>query len=129
MTEKKFSEEISANLVRSDNSIEAAQELANKGYWDFAASRAYYAVFYASVALLLDDGVERSKHSGVIAYMHQEFVKTGKLNKEQGKGLNWLFELRSIGDYGVTIHVTREETEMAIATAKSIIKSIKSLIK
>lgn len=129
MTEKKFSGEISANLERSDKSIQAAQELADREYYDFAASRAYYAAFYASVALLLDDGVERSKHSGVIAYIHQKFVKTGKLNREQGKDLNWLFELRSIGDYGVTVHISRQEAEKAIATASSLIKSIKSLIK
>jgi len=55
-----------------------------------------------------------SKHSAVIASIHQRFVKTGKLDKEQGKALNWLFELRSVGDYGGTAHVSRQEVEQAI---------------
>jgi uncharacterized protein (UPF0332 family) len=35
--------EIGANLERAEQSIQAARDLAAKGYHDFAASRAYYA--------------------------------------------------------------------------------------
>jgi uncharacterized protein (UPF0332 family) len=72
--------EIAANLERAEQSIQAARDLAAKGYPDFAASRAYYAAFYAATALLLDEGVEMSKHSAVIASIHQRFVRTGKLS-------------------------------------------------
>ena len=95
-----FADEIAANLDRSVQSIEAARQLTSNGYFDFAASRAYYAAFYAATAVLLQEGLELSKHSAVIASIHQRFVKTGKLDKEQGKTLNWLFELRGVGDYG-----------------------------
>ena len=81
-------EEIVANLQRAEQSLRAAQELASRGYYDFAASRAYYAAFYAATALLLPEGLELSKHSGVIASIHQRFVKTDKLNTEHGKTLN-----------------------------------------
>ena len=86
-------EEISANLERADQSLQAAQDLALKGYFDFAASRAYYAAFYGATAALLNEGLDFSKHSGVIASIHQRFVKTGKLKVELGKDLNWLFEM------------------------------------
>lgn len=128
MTQMKYSTEISANLDRADQSIQAAQELAKNGYYDFSASRAYYGAFYAATAVLLSQDTELSKHSGVIAGIHKNLVKTGKLTKEQGKALNWLFELRSIGDYGVTAHVSKEESEKAIQTAKSFLIAIKSLI-
>lgn len=104
-------DEITANLERAEQSIQAARQLASGGYYDFAASRAYYAAFYAATAVLLNEGLELSKHSAVIASLHQRFVKTGKLDKEQGKALNWLFELRSVGDYGGTAHVSRQEVE------------------
>jgi len=97
-----FDDEIKANLERAVQSIEAARQLMSGGYFDFAASRAYYAAFYAASAVLLAEGTEVSKHSAVIAFIHQRFVKTGRLSKEQGKTLNWLFELRSVGDYGGT---------------------------
>ena len=74
----KYVKEIVANLERSNQSIEAARELTKDGYFDFAASRAYYAAFYAASAVLLSGGFEFKKHSGVIAAIHQKFVKTGK---------------------------------------------------
>jgi len=51
------------------------------------------------------------------------------LDKEQGKALNWLFELRGIGDYGVTAHVSRQEAERAIQAAKGFLQAINSLLK
>jgi uncharacterized protein (UPF0332 family) len=102
----RFADEISAHLQRAEQSINAAQQLASGGYADFAVSRAYYAAFYASTALLLNEGLELNKHSAVIASIHQRFVKTDKLDKEQGKALNWLFELRGVADYGGMAHVS-----------------------
>ena len=88
-----YGSEISANLERADTNLQVASELLDKGYYDVSASRAYYAAFYAASALLLSEGLDTSKHSGVIALIHQHFVKSGKLNKEQGRNLNWLFAL------------------------------------
>ena len=62
-----YSEEITANLERATQSIQAAKDLASKGFHDFAASRAYYGAFYAATAVLLSEGLELSKHSGVYA--------------------------------------------------------------
>jgi uncharacterized protein (UPF0332 family) len=86
-----------------------AKDLLDKEYFDIAAARAYYAAFYAASALLLNQDIDTNKHSGVIALVHQHFVKTGKLDKEQGKSLNWLFEIRGVGDYGVSVHVASGE--------------------
>jgi len=123
-----LSEEMAANLERARQSIDVAKEPVGKGYHDFAASRAYYGAFYAATAVLLGAGLEMSKHSGVIASIHQRFVKTGKLSEEQGKDLNWLFELRGVGDYGGTAHVSGQQAEQAIKTAESFLEVIKSLL-
>jgi uncharacterized protein (UPF0332 family) len=69
------------------------------------------------------------KHSGVIAAIHQRFIKTGRLEKEYGKNLNWLFELRSIGDYGVTVHVPKSDVEKAINAAMSFLQKVRSILK
>jgi uncharacterized protein (UPF0332 family) len=123
-----YMEEITASLQRAELSLRAAKELVAKGYYDFAASRAYYAAFYAATAALLSEGIDVGKHSGVIAYIHQKFVKTGRLDKDQGKALNWLFELRSIGDYGVTVHVSQQEAEQAILAAEGFLHAVRPLI-
>ena len=108
--------------------IQAAKDLAVKGYHDFAASRAYYAAFYGATAVLLNEDLDFSKHSGVIASIHQRFVKTGKLSMEQGKDLNWLFEIRNVGDYGGTAHVSQQQAERAVQAAQSFLRAIKSLL-
>jgi uncharacterized protein (UPF0332 family) len=121
--------EIAANVERAEQSLAAARELAARGFPDFAASRAYYVAFYASTAALLNEGIEMSKHSGVIAAVHQRLVKTGRLDKEQGRGLNWLFELRSVGDYGVTVHVSPPDAQRAIQVAEDFLRVIRSLLR
>ncbi len=121
--------EINANLERAEQSIAAARQLLAGQFLDFAASRAYYAAFYAATALLLRENLELSKHSAVIALIHQKFVKTGKLDKEHGKKLNWLFELRGVGDYGGTVHVSQQEGEKAIQAAEDFLTAIHSLVK
>ena len=123
-----YADEITANLERAKQSIQAARQLASGEYYDFAASRAYYAAFYAATAVLLGEGLEASKHSAVIASIHQRFVKTDKLSKEQGKALNWLFELRGVGDYGGTEHVSQQQVEQAIQAAEEFVSAIKSLL-
>ncbi len=124
----KYAGEITANLQRAEASIRAAKELASKSYYDFVASRAYYAAFYAATALLLSKELEFSRHSGVIASIHQRFVKTGKLDKRHGKDLNWLFELRGVGDYGATIHVSQQDAVRAIEIAEDFMETTKLLI-
>lgn len=123
-----YAQEIAANLERAEQSLQAAQELEIKGYFDFAASRAYYAAFYGATAVLLNEGLDFGKHSGVIASIHQRLVKTGKLSKEQGKDLNWLFEIRNVGDYGGVAHVSQSQAARAIQAAAGFVTAVKSLL-
>lgn len=125
---RKYSEEIQANLVRAEESLVAAKELFDKKHYDFCASRAYYAVFYVATALLLNNGYKFRKHSGVIASVHEKFVKTGELDKSFGKDLNWLFELRSTADYGEIYHVGKDESKEAIKTAEMVSRELKRLM-
>ena len=59
----KYADEIDAHLARAEQSLAAAQALTSEAYYDFVASRAYY----AATALLLSKELTFSKHSGVIA--------------------------------------------------------------
>jgi uncharacterized protein (UPF0332 family) len=123
-----FEDEVSSNLERATTNLQVARELVDRGYYDVSASRAYYAAFYSASALLLNEGIDTSKHSGVIALIHQHFVKSGKLSKEQGRNLNWLFELRSVGDYGVSLHVTLADARRAVDTAEDFFEAAKTLL-
>jgi len=121
-------DEIQANIERAEASIDAARMLIGERHFDFSASRAYYAVSYAATAVLLAQDLEFSKHSGVIAAIHRDFVRPGKLKQQFGKDLNWLFELRNIGDYGETQHVPQEDAEKALKAAEAFLREIMKLL-
>jgi uncharacterized protein (UPF0332 family) len=115
------SKEINENLQRAKTSIKAAKDMVEKEYYDIAASRAYYAAFYAASALLLKEDIDTTKHSGVIASIHRLFVKEGKLDKEHGRNLQWLFDLRGVGDYGVSEHVSAGEAYQSVKAAEDFL--------
>lgn len=48
-------------------------------------NRAYYAIFHAIRSVNALSGFDSSKHSGVIAYFNQNYVKEGVFSKELSK--------------------------------------------
>jgi uncharacterized protein (UPF0332 family) len=120
--------EILAILQRADDSLRAARLLASEGLYDAAASRAYYTAFYSATALLIHHGLAFGKHSGVVAAIHRHFVKSGHLDTNFGKEFSWLFQLRTLGDYGEIHHVSEENARRAIEAAERILQAIRALL-
>jgi uncharacterized protein (UPF0332 family) len=71
-----------ALLKKAENSLAAAQLLLNEGFYDFAVSRIYYAMFYIAEAFLLGEGLAFSSHSAVIAAFGRHFAKTERVPPE-----------------------------------------------
>ena len=84
---------------KSLESLEAARRDLSAESLSFAINRAYYAVFYAVSALLLEEGHRFQKHSGVGAAFNQHFIKTQRLDRKGGDLYNRLFRDRQEGDY------------------------------
>lgn len=93
-------------LEKARESRDAAELLRQESYPDFAASRAYYALFYIAEAMLLDRGLAFSSHSAVIAAYGKEFAKPGILSAKFHRYLIDAEGLRNVGDYGVGSVVT-----------------------
>lgn len=66
-------------LDRAQDAIEAADILLTNDKADFAAGRAYYAMFYTAEALLIEKGFKFGKHGNVIAAYGQHFSKTERM--------------------------------------------------
>ena len=118
--------EIIAIWQRAEDSLRAARLLASEELYDATASRAYYAAFYAASALLIHHGLEFGKHSGVMAAIHRHFVKPGHLDTARGKELNWLFQLRTVGDYGEMHHVGADDARQAVQAAERILQAMRA---
>jgi uncharacterized protein (UPF0332 family) len=91
---------------------------------DSAASRAYYAAFYAvSARFALEEKTFR-RHSAVEAAVHRDLVKGGVWPAERGQAYSHLSEVRSIGDYGEMEHVSETNASAAIGIASEILAAI-----
>jgi len=61
-------------------------------------NRAYYAMFYAALALLQKVGKIPTKHTGVISLFDTEFALKGIIPKDLSKDFHKAFELRQVSD-------------------------------
>ncbi len=88
-------------------------------------NRAYYAMFYSVLALLVYETYSSSKHSGILSYFNRRFIKEGVFSENLGRSINKAFELRQRGDYRDYSDLTYEQVEPFIAEAEIFIQAIK----
>ena len=81
-------------LRQKDESIVAASLLYQKGILRRSVNSAYYAMFYAVMALLAIKKKETSKHGGAIGLFDREFVKKNIFSKDFSRWLHRAFDLR-----------------------------------
>ena len=86
-------------LTRTHETLENARILAGSKRWNACINRLYYACFYAVSALLIQNDLSSSKHTGVRSLFNLHFVKTGKVPKDIARIYNDLFERRQESDY------------------------------
>ncbi len=102
----------------SVEALEDAKIMYEAGRYKNALNRAYYSVFYGMRAINTLTGFDSSKHSGVIAYFNQNYVKTGVFSKEASKIIKLASENREKADYLDFFVASREEAENQIERAK-----------
>lgn len=76
---------INHNLGKADDALIQADALFSIDQYFGAVNRAYYAVFYSSLAVLLTKALGSSKHSGALALFDREFVKQREVDKKWSK--------------------------------------------
>ena len=103
--------------------------LRQAGLWDNIANRLYYAAFHAVSALLINDEHPVGTHQGAVVMLHQYYVKTGILSKEDGAFYSQLQTLREKSDYNCTYYATEEDTAPRIASTEVFIEKVIGLIK
>ena len=103
--------------------------LRQAGLWNNIANRLYYAAFHAVSALLVNDHHNIGTHQGAVIMLHQYYVKTGLLSKEDGTFYSQLQTMREKSDYNCTYYATEADTAPRIAQTKQFIDRVLALIK
>lgn len=115
-------------LQEARESIKASKLLLEHGHANYAASRAYYSMFYVAQAFLEGQGLAFSKHSAVIAAFGQHFVKTGRVPIEFHRYLLDAQQLRLTSDYGPSDQVSIDKAQEQISRAEAFLALAERLI-
>ncbi|OGX04086.1 MAG: hypothetical protein A3G87_03780 [Omnitrophica bacterium RIFCSPLOWO2_12_FULL_50_11] len=110
-------------LAKAAESIKAAELLLQAKQAEFAASRAYYAMFYIAEALLYEKGLKFKKHSAVHSAFGEKFSKTGILDAKFHKTLVQAFENRLISDYDVEAAIPAGDAVSMIEQAREFLEA------
>lgn len=117
-----MNDQIKAFIAKAMSSLEAAKKLNLDGYYDFAASRAYYSIFYISEALLLTKDKTFKKHTAVIGAIYEYFVKQGTLPSEFHRILKRSYERRNDSDYLLQTKISKDIAESLLSDVEKQVK-------
>jgi hypothetical protein len=113
-------------LEQADAALNDAKYLLDGGRSPHSiVNRAYYAMFYATLALLQKTGKIPSKHAGAISLFDTEFVVKGVFPRELSRDFHKAFELRQSSDYRVLQPPTREKAEETWERATRFVRAMK----
>lgn len=116
-------------LKEAEDTLHDAEKMLQSGLSPRSIiNRAYYAMFYAVLALFINDDVnpKTSKHSGIIAIFDRELVHTGKFDRRFSRMLHRMFDTRQECDYKELVVISGEEAAEAVQQAAEFVAAISS---
>lgn len=113
---------------KAEGNLSLAVNLAEDGQFAAALNRAYYAAFDAMRSVNALDSFDSSKHSGVIAYFNQHFVKTGAFSAETSAVIRRASLLREKSDYEDFYEPEAEEAEICIRQLQGFLADTKAFL-
>lgn len=115
-------------LDNAKEKLESAKLLLDAGKYRDSIGRSYYAIFTAVRAVLANDKVDFSKHSGVIAYFQKEYIKTGIFDVKYSKYLQNAFQIRNSCDYDDFFIASKQDAEEQYNRASEFYEGIQNYL-
>ena len=116
-------------MERAKEMLIASEENLKIEQYRTSLNRSYYAIFHAMRAVNILEGYDSSKHSGVIAYFTQTFLKTERLDRELSKIIKEASYLREKSDYDDFYIASKDEALKQLENAKIFLQMISDFIK
>ena len=85
-------------------------------------------MFYAPSALLAEQNLTSTRHSGIHALFGEHFAKPGRIEPKFHRFLLDAFDRRLQADYGLEIVITREEVATTLDQAREFLSTVESLL-
>jgi len=120
---------VEASLLRAEKALRSAKILLQHGELEDAVSRAYYAMFHATKAILFSKGVKAKTHKGTISLFGEHLVKEGILGERYADMLRKAFDLRQKSDYELYAELNEELVKETVYNAEKFAEKVKELLK
>lgn len=115
-------------LEKAHSKLQSAQLLFKEELFEDSLSRSYYAMFTAAKAILALKKLDSRKHSGIISFFNQHFVKLNIVDKSLGRILMNAKDFREESDYGDYVSISKEDAEAQLSNAEFFISNIEQAI-
>ena len=123
-----MTDEVRLYLEKADHALLVANELLAHGHAPDAASKIYYAMFYAAKALLAAEGIDVVKHSAVESALGYHFAKTGRLDPRYHRMFINARKIREIADYDIDEEVVEPDATLKLDEGRAFVTAVKQLL-
>ena len=119
---------MSRQLSAAEKTLSASRLLLEHDHVREAASRAYYAMFYAAHAALNWSGVDIPRtHNGTITVFERECIHTGAVSPRMIQLLRDANRLRRSSDYELFVSVNEDAVASVVEGARDFLEEIRRL--
>lgn len=115
-------------LEKAKEDLETAEENMIGGKYRASINRSYYAVFHALRAVKALDRFDSGKHSGIIAFFNQHYVKTAVFDKEISKMIDSCYRMREKADYDDFFLAAKDDAVQQLDKAKETVHAVERFI-
>jgi len=117
---------VAAQLALAEECLAESRFALDGGFFRLVRSRAYYACFHAATAVFAARGESFRKHTGLMAAIDTELVKTGLLPAECSALMRALYRSRLQSDYGDTAPTTKADAMAALESAEQVVTMLRA---
>lgn len=115
-------------LEQSEEFLNSAIKNLNMDELKTANNRAYYSIFHAMRAVLALDEVDFKKHSGVIAYFRENYIKNGIIDRCCSDIISNASLIRNKSDYDDFYVAVKSETVEQVENARTFFEHVKEYL-
>lgn len=125
---------MSGLIDKAERALASAKVLLQINDTEGACNRAYYAMFDAAKAVLVEGDHplldnEPKTHQGLIRAVGQYLVKPGTISGEMGHAFNRVEEIRLVADYKVGDLISESDASWTISVAESFLTTMKEQVR
>ncbi len=115
-------------LDRATEFLSASKIMLENNCYKDSINRSYYAIFTTIRAILAENEIDFKKHSVVISYFRQHYIKTKIFDVKFSQYVGDAFEIRNNCDYEDFYIASREDAETQYNNAVEFYDAVKNFL-